>query len=495
MRFSLFTSIYPVLFLLSACGGSVSPLLPKAPASLNQEITGAEIAEWMQDGPPPKSLEIPKEPSVGIPVLLEPITIRRMLLEGNTSIILGANRIHQAREQLNIARGGLLPSLNISTLLLGSQVGLGAAEFLLPFLLPSKWFESFKAKNMVEAEKAAYLILELNQYASALTLYFTHHYDLSAREEQLEEVKQFERMQKSAQTAYGLGLIAKDELDQAKAQTAIARIRVTRLNDLIVHERALIRHSLGLELNRSLEMKRMSLSSMPEESKSAQELIDQALAIAPERTQLLYLMKAAENEKWAKIFGFVNIFSLANRFLNGNEGGFTGLQASSNMSLGFGTIPSIKLSNKNKENLQIQEQELKFQVSEILERSVHQLTIAKTRLDEAIEAEKSLSSAFEAKLKRFELGTTDLTAVSFARTQLREAMLERLRTESEINSLRVALQRAFIQDEFSKIRGCNLSAQAEAKKDRIFFLSWFKDLFTGSSNDWLSVERICSGAT
>src|SRR6188768_3398612 len=81
--------------------------LPPIPESLNREITAFEVADWQN-----KSLELPKEPTVGIPVVLDPVTIRRTLLEGNTSIILGANRIHQAREQLNLVRANLFPSLN-----------------------------------------------------------------------------------------------------------------------------------------------------------------------------------------------------------------------------------------------------------------------------------------------------------------------------------------------------------------------------------------------
>ncbi|HEX4924539.1 MAG TPA: TolC family protein [Bdellovibrionales bacterium] len=451
------------------------------------------LAQQMMNNP--VSLDIPAEPATGEPLTLNPAQIRQSLLEGNTSVILGANRVHNARIQLSQVRARLLPNLNLGAMLMSAgSFGFGplSADFLLPFLLPHRWFENIQARHMVDAEKQAYLLLELNQYNSALELYYSYLNDLKARELQLEEVRQYERIESVTAKKYQLGQARKDEYERTRAQTSLSRVYVTRLNEMIIHERAALRHVLGIPLTRGLNVEEVSVPATEKEAQPAQELLAAAFEKAPERSQLVSLMKASKAEKWAKIFGFINVFSLGRSFLNDAPKGFNSLQVQGSLGIGFDYIPNIRLTNNNMEQLRIQERELWHQLGEILERTVHQITVAKVAHKEASTAEAASRSAFDTMLKRYELGLENLTSVVVAGSQLRNAMQERLRTESELNTLRATLARTFMEFEFAHIRGCTLGAFAREKRKRVFILSFFKDIFAGPSKDWISVERMCS---
>lgn len=468
--------------------------IPPVPKSLLDQPDLEAMALQMQNSTP--SLEIPAEPSVGEPIVLNPPQLRRALLEGNTSIMLGANRLHQARINLATVRSRLLPHINLGAVLMSAgSIGFGpvSADFLLPFLLPHRWFENIQARHMVDAEKQAYLLLELNQYNQLLEIYYTYINDLNARAAQLEEVKQFERIETTTAKKYALGQARKDEYDQARAQTSLARVQVTRLNELIVYERSVIRQTLGLPLTMAMNFEAVDIPETEKELQPAQTLLETAFDKAPERSQLVSLMKAAKAEKWAKIFGFINIFSLGKSFLTGAPKGLSSLSAQGSVGMGFDYILNIRLSSSNTEQLKIQEDELRLQLGQILESTIHQLAVGKERLKAAVDAEEALRSAVDIKIKRYELGLENFTSLVVISQQYRHAMLERVRTQSEINTLRATLARTFMDYEFANIRGCTLSAFARSKKKRVFILSFFKDLFAGPSQDWVSVERMCSG--
>src|SRR4051812_45402677 len=52
---------------------------------------------------------------------LNPETLRKQLLENNLSIIQALNQVHDAKDQVSVARGNLLPSLNLGALLNPAQ--------------------------------------------------------------------------------------------------------------------------------------------------------------------------------------------------------------------------------------------------------------------------------------------------------------------------------------------------------------------------------------
>ena len=105
---------------------------------------------------------------------LTPETMAAQLFNKNSSILLGINRVHQSKDELNIARASLLPSLNLSTLLyssMSSTFTVSAVEVLFPFLVPGNWIKLKESKYLYKAQLKATQTIQLNTLASALSVY------------------------------------------------------------------------------------------------------------------------------------------------------------------------------------------------------------------------------------------------------------------------------------------------------------------------------------
>jgi multidrug efflux system outer membrane protein len=459
-----------------------------------------------RDSGPPPSLDLPAQGS-GKPVKLGMNSLRKLLLEGNTSVLLSANRVHQAKEQVNIARGNLLmPSLSLTALAtLGSNgsFALSGIDFLLPFLIPSNWFDYTKSKHLLDSEKVAFLLMELNQYASVSSLYFSYVNDMAFREFLLETVKNFEKIELSTERAYVLGTATAEEVRQARSQTQLARVRVTRVNELITQELGALRYSLGLDSNTPLVIEDAEVVPLAIERARPSDAIELARQRAPEAAQLNSLTQAAKAERWSKIFGFISggVLSkmLVNMFGGGDGGGTMPWMASGSLNFGFAYYPAIKLTQHQLKELDIRNTELNLELGRLVDTLMGRLMDASRRYTFAVQAEENLESIVESRRAAYEIGQEDFWAVFYARNQAIEASMERLRTRGEIFALRIALQRALLEGEFASIRGCpDPNLRASKKKGGFFLWGWMKGIFGGGSKksdqpDWLTVEKVCQG--
>ena len=87
------------------------------------------------------------------PLHLNHDSLRKYILEENSSILLGMNAVRQAKHRVSIARAQLLPNLNLGAIISsGPTFALAAVEMVLSFLMPAKWFNVGLSKNLFEAE-------------------------------------------------------------------------------------------------------------------------------------------------------------------------------------------------------------------------------------------------------------------------------------------------------------------------------------------------------
>ncbi len=513
-----------LLILLSGCGdgskappagdhaGSASPasvpVPPPGPAPGAGTVTMRDPSELpLRDSVPIPSLELPPQGS-GTPVTLGLDDLRRKLLEGNTSVLLSANRVHQAKEHVNIARGNLLPAINLSGLLslgAGGGFSLTSIDFLMPFLVPSRWFDYAKSKHLLDAEKVSFLLMELNQYASAASLYFSYVNDMALREFLLRSVKDFEKIESSTEYAFLLGIATEEEVKHARSQTQLARIRVTRVNELVIEELGAIRYALGLDPSSPIVFEDGDIGQLPFETGNVDDVIRLAKQRAPETAQLNSLAKAAKAEKWSKIFSFIDggILSKAlggafgGAFGGGGAGGGPSWTAVGQLNFGFAYFPSIRLTQHQQKEIEIRETELGLELGRTVSTLLGRLIDANRRYQFALAAEQNLQAVVESRRLAYEMGNEKFWAVFYAKNQALEASIERLKTRTEINALRVALQRALIEGEFGLIRGCpDPNLKLARKKGGFALFGWVKGLFGGGGDkfdqpDWLTVEKVC----
>ena len=91
----------------------------------------------------------------------------------NYTVSQEAERLYQAKQNVGVARGNLLPSLNLKAVV-GFFTGdyLAVAGRLLPFLFPGNWFRWEASKDLHRAERASFASLRGNEMNTLEGLYY-----------------------------------------------------------------------------------------------------------------------------------------------------------------------------------------------------------------------------------------------------------------------------------------------------------------------------------
>ncbi len=383
-------------------------------------------------------------------ITLTPSTVRGLVLDQNIPVMLAANRVHVAKEEVNVARARLLPSINLGALAGGSAGFLTAGvEFLLPFLIPSNWFDLNHSMDLLHASHAAFRAMQLDAFSSAYSLYFQALSDtklIALLQSQLNDFREIEAYTEELANA-GAGTL--DNYTLAKSQADIAEVNVLQIKDLIAQENAALKRALGLNYTQKLSLSAAEISASPWEDASIAATLNNALAKAPEATQLAYLARAAKSARWSKIFGFVK-----GSAAKGGSEIFSNMTVNSSFSFGFTMFPEIKITQHQAREVELRQAELRAQLQELLETNRDQIRNAKEKISLASQSEAGMQKVYDNALARFKAGTLALTEVITARGRLIQAAGETQRARVHLTLLRVALHRAMLTDQFANVPGC-----------------------------------------
>jgi multidrug efflux system outer membrane protein len=392
---------------------------------------------------------------------LNPDTIQRQLLKNNTSVLIGFNQVKQAKDEVNIARGNLLPSLNLGGLLSFSGGGfiLSTIDFLVPFLVPSNWANYYSTKSTFEAEKISYKVIQLNTYGSALSLYYTLLSDNQVQgiyQQQYQDLQDIYELQKRKSNT---GVIPVSDLLQTQAQAQMAGVRASQLTELNKQEFASIRKAMALPLTTNLSLEFVDVKASPWEFESIKSTVNQVNKVSVERQQVRFLLKAAQDQVWSSTFGWINGASIGAKSSGSGNASLSNSSASGSITLGFATYPKIQLSQDQVKEIELQDQELALENSRIVESALNSLVEAKQQLDLATQAENQMARVYQIRVQEYDQGTENLTNVLLARTQMADASVARIKSNLDVNLQRSLMQRALISGEYSDVRGCSSSAK------------------------------------
>jgi outer membrane protein TolC len=416
---------------------------------------------------------------------LNPETLRSTLLNGNTSVLIGLNQVYQAKSQLNIARAHLLPGGNIGAVMTLSSPPsflLSGVSFLLPFLLPSNWFAVKASQYMLDADAASYYLIELNQYASAYSMYQTLVADLDLKDVLNEQYQNLQNIVVYLeQQDKSLGNVDPADLTDAKGAAQTAAGQLHQMDELIVQETAALRQGLGLPLTVTFTIGRVHVPASLSEGLGLTEALQQALAIAPELKQFRSLIAASKQQKWQDLFGFLNTASLG----AGNTASF-GSSSSSNagaqarVDLGFASFPTWQLDNQKTDLIQIELNALSLTEGQVIESAVGSIASAKQQLTDATLAVENLDLSYRIQLQKYNDGFTDMLHVLQAQSARAAAEATLIKTRLDLDNLRINLHRAMLADQFGAIQGCHINSKAFKGSPGPF--GWLKDIFSPSAN-------------
>jgi multidrug efflux system outer membrane protein len=419
-------------------------------------------------------------------VTVTPDFLRQQMLEKNFSILAELNQVYQTKLQINAARAALLPSLNLGVALYshGPTFLLSSVSMLLPFLVPSNWFNLRESQYLFDAEKYSYYLLELNLYASTYGVYISILGDMDLRAILNTQYQNLLRIQQDIETRNYFGVASDTDLQQARAQTQLAKSQLAQMDETLVKEIASVRELMALPLAVQLKFENHRIASSKHENESAVRVLNEALVVSPEYAQVSSLIAAGNEGNWAKVFAFMNSSTVSTTGLGGSSANFSSLVQSNSFSLSFGQFPAIALSQAAVDKLRIHQEEIKFQQAQIVESSLGSIREATIQYEEAAKAEAGLNQVLESQIENYNLGLTDLLHVLDTQNSVTQASITRVRSRVDLDSVRINLHRILLSDQFAKIHGC------KATQKSVGIGQGFRDFFSARQSQQ-TIDQLC----
>jgi outer membrane protein TolC len=422
----------------------------------------------------------------GSVIHINPVTLRRDILSENTDVLKALNTAYQAKAAVNIAHGNLLPSINASAVISGIATGgasfaVSSVSILLPFLLPSNWYNLDATKSQLSASGYAYYIVELNTYANALAAYQTVQYDMALRNIYYEEYQRYLLIQNYVQIAFNIGKDIGADLERAEASTQLARGTVDNYDSAIAKEVAILRQLISRNLNAQVIVDSYHPPVSSYESRGLQSILNAVFPKSPEEQQVLSLIQASKYQTLSQAFSF-----LGGASLNATpSAGFGSTSFQANGSLGFGYFANIDAKNLVTDQLYAQQKAVRLQEAATIESSVNSIQADISGVAQVTASRDNVEAAFQAFLGQYSLGKTDLTTLIDVELQLTTSELQLAALQNDLDNQRIDLERITISNQFGKVPSCRLTGNESTG-----FLSFFTDLFNPKSNV-ISIDKLC----
>lgn len=204
-------------------------------------------------------------------VAVNPATIRSMLVRNNLPVLIQLSKVRQAKESVGVARGNLLPRLNLGAALtsfVNGSFGISSVSFLLPFLIPENWANLRQSQHLLESQKISYKLVQLNQFASAYTVYATIQGDIALRSLLVKEYEGLKQVRDWLENRKRfIGTVPQEDLDNADARTKLAYANISAMDELLLREKAALRQMLALDLNAEFDFQPSAVPVSPLEAK------------------------------------------------------------------------------------------------------------------------------------------------------------------------------------------------------------------------------------
>lgn len=391
-------------------------------------------------------------------------TLRASLMKKDIKILMEQNQVHQAKDKVDIARGALLPHLDLGATLGGILGGptflLSAVSFLFPFLFPSNWANLRLSKDLLQAEKVSYHLVGLNEYASAYSVYITILNDTDLRNvldhqyKNLVSIRDWLIRQRDA-----IGTVSQQDIDNADAQAKLSYAKLSKMDELLIKERSFFAEMLAMKVGDTAVIVPEHVPESSMEAAPVERVLSMVQELAPESTQMEYLIAAAKENRWAKEFGFVSGGNLT--LSPGSTNAFENLSLGIKFSFGFDTIPTIRLASDNIENMKLQKIQLSQAQQQLVVSTLGSIQEAKKQFEAAAKSEELFTSVYRDEFKKYSLGFSDIFRVIEANNNISLASTVKIEAMLDLDALRITLHRALLSDQFALIPKCLVKADAE----------------------------------
>jgi hypothetical protein len=293
-------------------------------------------------------------------------SVSQTMRNRNYAVLQNAMKVYQAKESIAVARGNLLPQLNIWRIagaVIDPMSLTGMVQDIAPFVVPANWFRLEQTKILYKAEVEGYRALWGNEVLTAKSLYLQVLLDESllaalrdaaARHQELEDIVRVREL---------MGAVPRGSTRAIEMRKLALHSDITEMLVLLKKEREELGFALGYPVGTKLEMKPVSIPDIAGEKPIRSSELDARMrAVSPELKQFGLLIQAVPSVKKEVYFSFLG-GSSASRGVAG--GVFDHLPVQDG--LGFGSGASLRIIRKEAEILDIQLQGLRETLSRQLD--------------------------------------------------------------------------------------------------------------------------------
>ncbi len=269
-------------------------------------------------------------------------------------VLENALRVYQAKEAIQVARGNLLPKLNVWKLItipFDPLSVVGLIEDIAPFLVPANWFRLEEAKLLHLAQKEGYRALWANELLTAKSLYFHALTDQAILEQIREHQRRLEDILVIVKSREAFGGAPQGASRDIEVRSLALKEDERSLEVLVGEEMSLLAYMMGFTAATDLVVTPVAMPDFP----TLQPLVYgdfefRAVDVSPEIRQFDHLIAVTDYVTKEVVYSFLGSSSMS----RGVAGGvFDGLP--SQQGLGFGTGASIRITKAQKEIFKIQQ--------------------------------------------------------------------------------------------------------------------------------------------
>lgn len=272
----------------------------------------------------------------------------------NFTVLAQAEKVYQAKENIEVARAALLPSLNIWRII---KIVTNPLDFenwveMAPFLSPANWFRLDQSKIYYQAESYGYRAMVANQVMNARVLFIKVNQDQRIYKMIKDYKSELEDVYDIAKVKVDLGMEAPEASREIQIRILALQEDLVRMKVYLADVRRELSFVTGGSGEAELTPKDVPALDMKSKNKLPYEnVIHDILARSNELKEYDELLKIVPLIKKEISFSFLGLTPAS----VGTSGGFFD-QIPIPSGLGFGTAPSINIAKSQEQTLRIQRQ-------------------------------------------------------------------------------------------------------------------------------------------
>jgi len=272
----------------------------------------------------------------------------------NFMLLENAEKVYQRKEKIKYTRAGLLPKLNIWTLLKVPALIIDPLAFgdiiqdVAPFLVPANWFKVGQAKNFYKSQQEQYRALWANEVNTAKLLFTSVYRDIKFQQLIISKSTQYKELMNIAESRniFGDGNIFAFNLIKDRYLSLIEDFR--NLKNLTIDESKELQFLTGIGNEQDIEIIPPVLPLLENAKKiEFSKIVFKVIEASPEVKQFEHMLNALGQVKGEIYFNI-----LGSSTYSSSNGAFDIIPIQDGLGFGLGT--SLRISKSEGRILKIQ---------------------------------------------------------------------------------------------------------------------------------------------